>query len=145
MYKLPYTGCAFTIWPFNIGSPAIGPFYEYRLVYNAAQNRWDYYINGIVKAAAITGWAIASADTMDVGSELAPAHISTVEMGPTNFQQLEYRLTNGTWVPFYYHDLIVCMPNPPMNPYNLIYPVSAPDWIYVWGPAVGGYCGAGAP
>lgn len=142
MHMVP-PNCIFTIWPFNIGSPTVGPFYEYRLVYNATLNRWEYYVDGVIKAAVITGWT--SSSLVRAGGELAPAGNSTVEMGPSNLQLLEYRLVNNTWVPFYYHDSIHCDVFPPLQPYNLIYPVSASDWIYVWGPAAGGYCGAGGP
>jgi hypothetical protein len=32
MYQVS-PGCAFTIWPFNLGSPQVGPYYEYRLMH----------------------------------------------------------------------------------------------------------------
>ena len=112
-------------------------------MYNASNNRWEYYVSGVLKAAVITNWS--TADRIDAGDELAPPYNSTVEMGPTNLQQLQYRLVNNSWVPFYYHDLKHCDVSPPLYPYNIIYPVSAPDWIYVWGPAPGGYCGSGGP
>jgi len=142
MYKVS-PGCVFTIWPNNLGSPSVGPFYEYRLVYNNGNNRWQLYVDAVYKAQIQTNWA--SADSVDVGSELAPPYNATVEMGPTHFQSLRYRRVDGSEVSFYYHDFIHCDFSPPLYPYNLIYPVSAPDWIYTWGPAPGGYCGAGAP
>lgn len=142
MYVVP-TNCTFSIWPFDIGKPVVGPFYEYRLVYSLSNNRWEYVINGAIKAAVKTSWPAAT--DLQVGSELAPSRDGTVYMGPTHFEQLRYLDLYFNEASFYYYDSKHCDANPPLFPYNLIFPVSAPDWIYVWGPAAGGYCGAGAP
>jgi hypothetical protein len=141
-YK-PAPGCNFTIWPFHLGVPAVGPFYEYRIAYSPTNARWEYFVNGTLKAAVTTNWSVA--DRIDAGDELAPPYNSTVEMGPNHLQQLQYRLTNNAWVQFFYHDSKHCDLTPPILPYNLIYPSSTPHWIYMWGPAAGGYCGAGGP
>ena len=142
MHRVP-PNCVFTIWPFSIGAPSVGPFYEYRLIYNSSNNRWEYFVDGAIKAAVIANWN--SASYLQVGGELGPSLNGTVYMGPTNSQDLRYRRVDGTEVSFEYFDDIHCDVNPPLNPYNLIFPVSAPDWTYVWGPAAGGYCGEGAP
>lgn len=136
-------GCVFTIWPNNLGAPAVGPFYEYRLMYNSGNNRWQLYINGAYKAQVQTNWS--SSSLVRAGSELAPPYNGLVKMGPSHFQSLRYRRVDLTEVSFYYYDSKHCDVSPPLNPYNLIFPVSAPDWIYTWGPAAGGYCGSGAP
>lgn len=135
--------CVFTIWPFNLGTPAVGPFYEYRLLYSSSNNRWEYFINGQIKAAKVANWT--SADLLEVGDELKPPGNASIEMGPNHFQTLRYRLLNGSEVSFYYHDFKHCDVTPPLYPYHFIYPVSAPDWIYIWGPAAGSQCGSGGP
>lgn len=142
MWRLA-SSCVLGIWPDNLGLPLVGRLYEYRLVYSATNRRWEYFVDGQIKAAIRANWT--AADRLFVGDELSPPYDGTVYMGPTHFQMLRYRLTNNAEAAFYYHDFKHCDVTPPLNPYNFIYPASVPDWIYVWGPAAGGYCGAGGP
>lgn len=138
MWQVGPTPCTFTIWPFNLGTPSAGQLYEYRLVYNGSANRWDMYTDGVLKAAKATGWVFA--DYLSVGGELAPVNNGTIDLGPSNAQQLQYQLSGGSWVDFFYEDSAHCDIDPPLLPYNLIHPVNSPTWIYFWGPAEGGVC-----
>lgn len=137
MYQVTPT-CTFAIWPLNLGSPSPGPLYEYRVVYNSAANRWDLYIDGTLKAAKATGFVLA--DRLTVGGELAPVNNGTIDMGPSNAQELRYITAGGSEVYFYYEDFAHCDVDVPLQPYNLIHPANSPTWIYFWGPAAGGYC-----
>lgn len=130
--------CTFAIWPYNLGYPSSGQLYEYRVVYNSSDNRWDLYIDGILKAAKVTGFVFA--DRLVVGGELAPKDNATIDMGPSNAQQLQYLQSGGGWVYFDYEDFAHCDIDPPLQPYNLVHPANSPTWIYFWGPEAGGYC-----
>jgi hypothetical protein len=99
-------------------------------------------VDGALEASVLTNWAWA--DYLEVGGEVRPPDM-VIHMGPTNFSNLVYRSVNGFEYNFYYHDLVHCDVDPPMQPFNLFYPGNTPNWIHTHGPAAGGYCGTGAP
>ncbi len=134
MYSVAPT-CTFTVWPLNLGAPALASWHDYRLIFSSSQNRWNLYIDGVLRAFKS---AFVLSDYFQVGGEVPATFGGTI--GPSHYQNLTRQLTsNGQWGPVVFFDEYHCDIDAVTGQgYNLIHPVQQHDWIYVWTVLAGG-------